>query len=116
MDHFGERIQLRWRDGVFVPEKSEAGSFEKLARDQKVEAIFLMLLNHFAEQSQHVNQATPLPVLVMTPAASAKSLSGDISVTDCAPASLKEPCLHQKILRPTRVQISRAPDNFLALG
>lgn len=51
----GERILLRWRDGVFVPEQSDGGSFERAARDQKAQATFLALLNLFTAQGQDVN-------------------------------------------------------------
>ena len=51
----GERIRIRWRDGVFVPEQSGGGSFEQMARDQKADATFLALLTLFTAQGQEVN-------------------------------------------------------------
>ncbi len=51
----GERVRLRWRDGVFVPEHSATGSLERLAQDRKTDETFLALLKRFAEQGQDVN-------------------------------------------------------------
>jgi RecA-family ATPase len=47
----GETITVRWKDGVFVPEP-RVGSLQKLAEDQRVEWLFLKLLNRFAEQGR----------------------------------------------------------------
>ena len=46
-----ERVLLRWKDGVFVPEP-RAGSLEKLAEDQRAEDPFLTLLGRFEEQGR----------------------------------------------------------------
>jgi RecA-family ATPase len=51
----GERVRLRWRDGVFVSERSAVGTLERMAQDQKADNTFLALLKRFAEQGQDVN-------------------------------------------------------------
>lgn len=52
-----ERILLRWRNGVFVPEPG-AGSLEKAAADAKAEGVFLELLMQFNAQGRNVNDKT----------------------------------------------------------
>jgi RecA-family ATPase len=49
-----EAITLRWSDGLFLP-MSAPGSLEKLAREQKVGELFLMLLDHWNDQGRPVN-------------------------------------------------------------
>jgi RecA-family ATPase len=48
-----EKIFLRWRAGVYVPEP-RAGSFEQMAEDAKVENLFLDLLHRFTKQGRNV--------------------------------------------------------------
>ena len=50
----GETITLHWKDGLFLP-TSAPGSLEKLAREQKVDDLFLMLLNRWNEQGRNVS-------------------------------------------------------------
>ena len=52
-----ERVLLRWKNGVFVPEPN-AGSVDKLAAEQKAEELFLTLLGQFDRQGRNVS-ATP---------------------------------------------------------
>jgi RecA-family ATPase len=49
-----ERVLLRWKNGVFVPEP-RAGSLEKIAADYKAEEQFLFLLRRYAEQGRKVS-------------------------------------------------------------
>jgi RecA-family ATPase len=49
-----ERILLRWKNGLFVPEPGP-GSLEKAAADAKAEHVFLDLLNRFLKQGRNVN-------------------------------------------------------------
>ena len=50
----GETVTLRWSDGVFLPAPAP-GSLEKLAREQKVDELFLMLLDPWNNQGRVVN-------------------------------------------------------------
>jgi RecA-family ATPase len=50
----GETITLRWKDGLFLPTPT-LGSLEKLAREQKVDEVFLMLLDRQKEQGRNVS-------------------------------------------------------------
>jgi RecA-family ATPase len=50
----GETITLRWKDGLFLPTPT-LGSLEKLARKQKVDEAFLMLLGRQKEQGRNVS-------------------------------------------------------------
>src|SRR5262249_16909013 len=50
----GDTIQVRWRDGVFVPESAPTG-IEKVAQDHKDEQDFLTLLVRFASQERRVS-------------------------------------------------------------
>jgi RecA-family ATPase len=50
----GETMMLRWKDGLFLPTPT-VGSFEKLGREQKVDELFLMLLNRWNEQGRNVS-------------------------------------------------------------
>jgi RecA-family ATPase len=52
-----ERILLRWKNGVFVPEPG-IGSLEKAAADAKAENLFLELLTRFNKQDRNVNDKT----------------------------------------------------------
>jgi RecA-family ATPase len=51
----GETMMLRWKDGLFLPTPT-LGSFEKLGREQKVDDLFLMLLNRWNEQGRNVSE------------------------------------------------------------
>jgi RecA-family ATPase len=53
----GETINLRWKNGLFLPVAS-MGNLEKLAAEQKADTIFLALLKLFAEQGQDVNHTS----------------------------------------------------------
>jgi RecA-family ATPase len=48
-----ESIVLRWRDGVYVPEP-RTGSMEKIATEQKTDALFLNLLKRLKEEGRNV--------------------------------------------------------------
>ena len=50
----GETIPLRWKDGLFLPTPAP-GSLEKLAREQKVDGLFLVLLDRWKEQGRNVS-------------------------------------------------------------
>jgi RecA-family ATPase len=50
----GEKILLRWQNGVFVPAGSVA-PLDKLAADQKADGIFLTILGKFNQQSRDVS-------------------------------------------------------------
>jgi RecA-family ATPase len=50
----GETVTLRWSDGVFLP-ALVPGSLEKLAREQKLDDLFLMLLDRCNGQGRVVN-------------------------------------------------------------
>jgi RecA-family ATPase len=52
-----ERILLRWKNGVYVPEPG-FGSLEKAAADAKAENLFLDLLARFNTQGRNVNDKT----------------------------------------------------------
>jgi RecA-family ATPase len=62
-----ERVLLRWRNGVFVPEPSE-GSLERMAADQKDDEAFLTLLVSLNEQGRNAspsaNGSTYAPTLM----------------------------------------------------
>jgi RecA-family ATPase len=49
-----ESILLRWKDGVYVLEPSD-GSLEKLAREQKIDHLFIALLRQFKSQGRTVS-------------------------------------------------------------
>jgi RecA-family ATPase len=55
-----ERVLLRWKNGVFVPEPG-AGSLEKLAADQKVDERFLRMLAQFEQQGRNVSDKATAP-------------------------------------------------------
>jgi RecA-family ATPase len=48
----GETINLRWKDGLFLPVASMS-SFERLAADKRVEDLFLALLDRCNEQGRN---------------------------------------------------------------
>jgi RecA-family ATPase len=50
----GETITLCWKDGLFLPTPA-SGSLEKLAREQKVDDLFLMLLDRWNKQGRNVS-------------------------------------------------------------
>jgi RecA-family ATPase len=60
-----ERVMLRWKAGVFVPEPS-TGSLEELAADRKTEELFLMLLARYAEQGRNVSDKPTAPTYAPT--------------------------------------------------
>jgi RecA-family ATPase len=49
-----ESVLLRWKNGVFCPEP-RMGSLEQLARERKVEELFLTLLANFERQGRPVS-------------------------------------------------------------
>ena len=53
----GETINLRWKNGLFLPVAS-IGNLEKLAAEQKADITFLALLKLFADQGQDVNHTS----------------------------------------------------------
>ena len=50
----GDTMQVRWRDGVFVPESASHG-LEKLAQDRRDDEFFLQLLARFNSQGRKVS-------------------------------------------------------------
>jgi hypothetical protein len=50
----GETVTLRWKDGLFLP-VAAPGSLEKLARQQKVDELFLTLLDRWIGQGRNVS-------------------------------------------------------------
>jgi len=50
----GETIMLRWDNGLFLPVAGQS-TLEKLAREQKVDSLFLMLLNRWTRQGRAVS-------------------------------------------------------------
>jgi RecA-family ATPase len=62
-----ERVLLRWRNGVYVPEPGQ-GSLERMAADQKAEEVFLTLLSSLNEQGRHLshsqNSSTYAPTII----------------------------------------------------
>jgi RecA-family ATPase len=50
----GETVTVRWRDGLFLP-VAAPGSLERMAREQKVDDLFLKLLDRFTEQGRNLS-------------------------------------------------------------
>jgi len=50
-----EAITLRWKDGLFLP-VSAPGSLERMAREQKVDDLFLKLLDRWTEQGRNLSE------------------------------------------------------------
>jgi RecA-family ATPase/5S rRNA maturation endonuclease (ribonuclease M5) len=50
----GETITMQWKDGLFLPTPT-LGSLEQLAREQKVDGLFLVLLDRWKEQGRNVS-------------------------------------------------------------
>jgi RecA-family ATPase len=50
----GETVTLRWKDGLFLP-VAAPGSLEKLAREQKVDELFLTLLDRWNGQGRNLS-------------------------------------------------------------
>jgi hypothetical protein len=53
----GERIILRWRNGVYEP-VPHAGSIEQAVIDRAAEDAFLTMLRRFTNQGRHVTDKT----------------------------------------------------------
>ncbi len=53
----GEKILLRWDNGVFVPEGSQS-SLTRVAEDARVDDLFLRLLDKFSAQGRDVRETT----------------------------------------------------------
>jgi RecA-family ATPase/5S rRNA maturation endonuclease (ribonuclease M5) len=51
----GETITLRWKDGLFLP-VPKPGSLEQLARERKLEDLFLTLLDRWIDQGRNVSE------------------------------------------------------------
>ena len=51
----GETINLRWKNGLFVP-VGGVSNLEKLAAEQAAERLFLTLLNRFTVQSRNLSR------------------------------------------------------------
>jgi RecA-family ATPase len=60
-----ERILLRWKGGVFVPEPG-ANSVEKLVTEQKADDLFLTLLGQFDRQGRNVSEKPNSPTYAPT--------------------------------------------------
>lgn len=50
----GETLELRWRDGLFLP-IAKPGTLEKIAAEQNAEHLFLNLLQRFTDQGRAVS-------------------------------------------------------------
>jgi RecA-family ATPase len=50
----GETITVRWKDGLFLP-VAVPGSLERMAREQKVDDLFLKLLDRSTEQGRNLS-------------------------------------------------------------
>jgi RecA-family ATPase len=50
-----ETITLRWKAGLFLP-IAAPGSLERMAREQKIDELFLMLLDRCIEQGRNVSE------------------------------------------------------------
>jgi len=50
----GETITVRWKDGLFLPVPAP-GSLERMAREQRVDDLFLRLLDRWNEQGRPVS-------------------------------------------------------------
>jgi RecA-family ATPase len=59
------RLLLRWKNGVYVPEPG-AGSIERLATDQKTDELFLTLLGQFERQGRNVSDKPTSPTYAPT--------------------------------------------------
>jgi RecA-family ATPase len=55
-----DKITLRWRNGLFVPEQGPA-SLNRMAQDQKAEEVFLALLQAFEQQGRNVSHHPTAP-------------------------------------------------------
>jgi RecA-family ATPase len=53
----GERILLRWKNGVFVPEP-RIGSLDQQLADQRIDDVFLTLLGRFNQAGRNVSDKT----------------------------------------------------------
>ena len=53
-DRKAERVLLRWKNGVFVPEP-KPGSLETRAREQRADELFLSLLDRWNDQNRTVS-------------------------------------------------------------
>jgi RecA-family ATPase len=51
----GNEIRMRWRPGIFVPERGGYSGGDPLATAAKAERVFLELLAKFAEQNRYVS-------------------------------------------------------------
>jgi RecA-family ATPase len=52
----GEIINIRWKDGVFVP-TTTLGTFEKIASDRDADELFLRLLDRFTVQGRNASHS-----------------------------------------------------------
>jgi RecA-family ATPase len=50
----GETVTVRWKDGLFLPVPAP-GSLERMAREQKINDLFLKLLDRFTEQGRNLS-------------------------------------------------------------
>jgi RecA-family ATPase len=50
----GERVNLRWKDGLFVP-VGGVGNLERLAAEQQADQVFMQLLGKFGSQGRNVS-------------------------------------------------------------
>lgn len=58
----GETINLRWKNGLFLP-VSGVTNLEKLAAEQAAEHLFLSLLNRFNLQNRNLSEKLSAPVI-----------------------------------------------------
>src|SRR5262245_57384798 len=50
----GETVNLRWKEGVFVP-IAAPGSLERMARDNRIDELFLLLLDRLMAQGRNLS-------------------------------------------------------------
>ncbi|MPZ36596.1 MAG: AAA family ATPase [Rhizobiales bacterium] len=68
----GERVRLRWRNGVFVPEVGE-GSLDRMAREQQSDETFCAKILEFAGQGRNVSIKPNAPTYAPTEFAKERS-------------------------------------------
>jgi RecA-family ATPase len=79
----GEIVRMVWRSGVFVPVATPS-SMEKAAADQKVESLFLELLDRLVEQGQTLNHLKTSPSFAPRRFAELREAKGTAATTFAA--------------------------------
>ena len=70
----GARVLLRWKNGVFVPERGQ-GTIEKAVAERKAEELFLMLLDRFGAVTNRKGTAYAPALFAQEPEAKAAKIS-----------------------------------------